>query len=295
MPTQYIGRFAPSPTGPLHMGSLLAALASFLEAKSQQGQWLLRIEDLDPPREQVGAIDDIIRALEAHGLEHDGDICFQSQRSERYIEVLEQLLDQKKLFPCRCSRQMLSANGGIHNGRCEHAHIPLNSPNWAWRISYEDRQIQFSDTLQGEQQQSLKKDVGDFVLLRKDGLFAYQLAVVVDDIDFGVTHIVRGSDLMDSTARQIFLYQSLGQAPVEYCHLPLIMNDQGQKLSKQNHAPALELNRASENLHDCLQMLGQEPPSDLRYANCKTLLAWAEQHWDIHKVPQSLPRGAGAP
>ncbi|WP_353411196.1 tRNA glutamyl-Q(34) synthetase GluQRS [Pseudoteredinibacter isoporae] len=289
MPIQYVGRFAPSPTGPLHLGSLLAALASFLDARSQQGQWLLRIEDLDPPREQSGARDEILQALRVHGLEHDGEICFQSQRSKRYVEVLEQLLSQRKLFPCRCSRQTLNASGGIHNGRCEHANIPLNSPNWAWRLACDNQTVVFTDALQGTQSQSLQNDVGDFVLLRKDGLFAYQLAVVVDDIDYGVTHIVRGRDLMDSTARQIFLYQTLGQQPVQYSHLPLIVNAHGQKLSKQNHAPALKFERATENLHDCLHMLGQNPPPDLRHSDCETLLHWAIEHWNLHRVPQQLP------
>ncbi len=292
MPTQYIGRFAPSPTGPLHLGSLLAALASFLEAKSQQGQWLLRIEDLDPPREQAGASADIIQALEVHGLEHDGEICFQSQRSERYIEVLEQLLNQKTLFPCRCSRQMLSANHGIHQGRCEQKQVSLDSPNWAWRITAEDKHIDFFDALQGGQSQSLLNDVGDFVLRRKDGLFAYQLAVVVDDIDYGITHVVRGSDLLDSTARQIYLYQLLGHSTIHYCHLPLIINEQGQKLSKQNHAPSLELKTANQNLYRCLQMLGQQPPQHLRHASCEELLDWATAHWNLGNVPKTLPYSA---
>lgn len=292
MPTQYIGRFAPSPTGPLHLGSLLAALASFLEAKSQQGQWLLRIEDLDPPREQAGATEEILRALEVHGLEHDGEICYQSQRSERYIEVLEQFQNQKSLFPCRCSRQMLSANGGIHQGRCEQKSVNLDSPNWAWRITAEDKHIHFLDALQGQQSQSLLDEVGDFVLRRKDGLFAYQLAVVVDDIDYGITHVVRGSDLLDSTARQIYLYQLLGHKAVHYCHLPLIINEQGQKLSKQNHAPPLELKTPSQNLHHCLQMLGQKPPEHLRQAPCEELLGWATAHWTLEHVPKSLPHNA---
>lgn len=289
MPTPYIGRFAPSPTGPLHLGSLLTALASYLDARSQQGMWLVRIEDLDPPREQAGASEDIITALKEHGLEHDGDIVFQSQRHARYLEVLQQLIAEDVVFPCRCSRQILSANNGIHSGRCIQEKVSISSPNHAWRAQCSDQHISFRDRLQGPQKQSLKDDVGDFVLLRKDGLFAYQLAVVVDDIDQQITHIVRGSDLLSSTARQIYLYQLLAKKPAEYCHLPLILNQQGQKLSKQNHAPALDLEKASENVFTCLELLGQCPPINLRDATCQTQLNWAIKNWNLGAAPVELP------
>ncbi|WP_299982336.1 tRNA glutamyl-Q(34) synthetase GluQRS [uncultured Pseudoteredinibacter sp.] len=292
MSIPYIGRFAPSPTGPLHMGSLLAALASFLDARSQQGKWLIRIEDLDPPREQVGATDSILRSLEAHGLLHDGDICFQSQRHERYLEVLEQLLKLNAIFPCQCSRQELAANKGIHNGRCHSDKVELPSPGWAWRAATQAINLQFEDSLKGIQRQALAEEVGDFVLLRKDGLFAYQLAVVVDDIDFNISHIVRGEDLLSSTARQIYLYELLNCTPVKYSHLPLIMNSQGQKLSKQNHAPEIQSSLAPENIYFCLQLLGQKPLAELRGASCEELLQWGIENWNLKDIPASLPRPA---
>lgn len=289
MSTSYIGRFAPSPTGPLHLGSLLAALASYLDAKSKQGQWLVRMEDLDPPREQSGASEEILKALQEHGLEHDGDIVFQSKRHSRYLEILEQLINRDHVFPCRCSRQMLAATNGIHSGRCEHENTPISTPNCAWRAQCNSKALSFIDALQGPQHQVLTDEVGDFVLRRKDGLFAYQLAVVIDDIDQGITHVVRGKDLLDSTARQIYLYQLLGKEPVSYCHLPLILNQQGQKLSKQNHAPALNLKTASENNFHCLELLGQQPPNNLRKAACTEQLYWATQNWDLRAIPTQLP------
>lgn len=292
MSIPYIGRFAPSPTGPLHMGSLLAALASFLDARSQQGKWLIRIEDLDPPREQAGATDSILRSLEAHGLLHDGDICFQSQRHERYLEVLEQLLKLDAIFPCQCSRQKLAVNKGIHNGRCHSGKVELPSPGWAWRAAIQAINLQFEDGLKGSQEQALAEEVGDFVLLRKDGLFAYQLAVVVDDIDFNISHIVRGEDLLDSTARQIYLYKLLNRDSIKYFHLPLIMNSQGQKLSKQNHAPAIQSKQASENIYYCLQLLGQKPKAELKGAPCEELLQWGIDHWNLGNIPDSLPEQA---
>ncbi|MCV6623571.1 MAG: tRNA glutamyl-Q(34) synthetase GluQRS [Cellvibrionaceae bacterium] len=292
MSTSYIGRFAPSPTGPLHMGSLLAALASFLDARSQQGKWLIRIEDLDPPREQAGATDSILSSLEAHGLLHDDEICFQSQRHERYLEVLEQLLELDAIFPCQCSRQELAANRGIHNGRCHVGEVKLQSPGWAWRAAIRAINLQFEDGLKGIQEQALAEEVGDFVLLRKDGLFAYQLAVVVDDIDFNVSHIVRGEDLLSSTARQIYLYELLNCTAAKYFHLPLILNTQGQKLSKQNHAPAIQSSQASENIYHCLQLLGQNPKAELKGAPCKELIQWGIDNWNLENIPGKLPEPA---
>lgn len=280
-PPAYIGRFAPSPTGPLHLGSLLAALASYLDAKAQQGQWLLRLEDIDPPRQQPGASEAIIASLAVHGLHHDGDIEWQHQNSQRYLNCLEQLKQRGLIFPCRCSRQQLRSQAGIHCGRCHTGQLELLEPGWAWRldISQAPNPLDFIDQLQGQCQQNLKKQVGDFVLRRKDMLFAYQLAVVCDDIAQGVTHIVRGIDLLDSSQRQLYLYQCLGQTPPHYSHIPVIVNQQGQKLSKQNHAPALDANTATTNIYRCLQLLQQRPPQTLAPASLTELLQWAVAHW----------------
>lgn len=286
----YIGRFAPSPTGPLHLGSLLAALASYLDAKANHGLWLLRIEDIDPPREQPGASGLIIEALSAHGLVHDGDIHWQSANSERYLNILSQLKHDGLLFPCRCSRQQLSQHQGIHHGRCSHQDIDFSEPGWAWRLDMNsvnyDRH--FVDAIQGRSQQNLYQQVGDVVLRRKDGLFAYQLAVVVDDIDQGVSDIVRGVDLIDSSLRQIYLHHCLGQGPRQYKHLPLILNAQGQKLSKQNHAPELKLEHANANLFHCLRLLNQQPPTELQHQPLSDLLQWGVQNWNIQAIPKTL-------
>jgi len=280
-PPAYIGRFAPSPTGPLHLGSLLAALASYLDAKAQQGRWLLRLEDIDPPRQQPGASEIIIASLAAHGLHHDGDIEWQHQNSQRYLDCLEQLKQLGLIFPCRCSRQQLRDQSGIHSGRCYTEQLELLEPGWAWRldISQAPTALVVNDQLQGRCQQNLKQQVGDFVLRRKDMLFAYQLAVVCDDIAQGVTHIVRGIDLLDSSQRQLYLYQCLGQTPPHYSHIPVIVNSQGQKLSKQNHAPALNTNTAAANIYCCLQLLKQRPPEALAQASLAELLQWAVAHW----------------
>ncbi|MCV6626034.1 MAG: tRNA glutamyl-Q(34) synthetase GluQRS [Cellvibrionaceae bacterium] len=285
-----IGRFAPSPTGPLHMGSLLAALASYLDIKQQRGLWLLRIEDLDPPREEPGATDKIIASLLAHGLEPDGQISYQSQRHELYHQALQQLLQLGHVFPCRCSRSQLQQQGGLHRGRCYSGEVAPDSPGWAWRLAVSDIDINYCDRLQGPQQQNLLGQVGDFVLRRKDGLFAYQLAVVADDIDQGVNQIVRGVDLIDSSPRQIYLYQCLGQTPPTYLHIPLILNRDGQKLSKQNYAPALDDKAARDNLVYCLQCLGMAAPAELAAEDCAQILAWGIAHWNPAKVPQQLPK-----
>lgn len=293
MASDYIGRFAPSPTGPLHMGSLLAALASYLDAKSQDGQWLVRIEDLDPPREEPGASEKIIDCLNAHHLFADGDICFQSKRHQLYQSRLKELLANDHIYPCQCSRQQLQVNDGKHGTRCQNrGDADLDQIGWAWRISTDKtnsvNDIYFGDRLQGAQQQNIHQEVGDFVLRRKDNLFAYQLAVVADDIAQGVNSIVRGSDLLSSTARQIFLYTCLNEAAPSYCHIPLILNEQGQKLSKQNHAPPLNTQAAPNNIRQCLTLLGHPPPATLKNASCQALLDWGTEHWQLSKIPPKL-------
>lgn len=284
--TLYTGRFAPSPSGPLHFGSLVAALASYLDARSHQGRWLVRIDDIDPPREQPGATDLILQALEQHGLKWDGEVLQQSQRSEAYLALLEQLQAGQLIYPCTCTRQDIKAMGGVYSGHCRHAR-PGAEP-CAWRLKLYDLPgalarlpdtVVFDDLLAGTQRQNLAQDVGDAIVRRKDGLFGYQLAVVADDICQGITHVVRGADLLPVTARQFRFFEILGAAPPHYAHVPVASNTEGRKLSKQNHAPALNNRRAVENLWQALVFLRQNPPSELAGAPRDSLLDWAIAHW----------------
>ncbi len=281
--TGYIGRFAPSPTGDLHMGSLIGALASFLDARAHQGKWLLRIEDLDPPREIVDSANSIINSLAAHGLHWDGDILWQSQRHHAYQQTLDELLAHNQAYRCDCSRSQLTGTGGVYPGHCRHRPSPPHR-DYAIRLHTDDRVIRFDDLIQQRCQQSLADSVGDFVIFRKDQLFAYQLAVVIDDADQGVTHVIRGCDLLDSTPRQIFLQQQLGLSTPVYGHFPVISNDKGQKLSKQTHAPALDNHQAGDNLLYALRFLQQPPPPDTH--SVTAILDWAIAHWSIHRIPR---------
>lgn len=285
----YIGRFAPSPTGPLHFGSLLAALASYLDAQSHNGKWLIRMEDLDPPREMPNAKERILEALDTYQLFSDEPIIYQSQRSDIYQQVLNQLIKNNLVFPCSCSRKQLNAVNGIHFGNC-YSKIDSSAPAFAWRFNcqlpsglYQDRtdNIYFKDALQDRFEQSLQKDIGDFVVKRKDHLWAYQLAMVIDDYHQGVTHVVRGIDLIDSTLRQNMLQTALNYTVPNYAHIPVACAENGQKLSKQNLAPALDLTNPSENLWLALSWLGQKPPEILRTASVKEILFWGTTHWDI--------------
>jgi glutamyl-Q tRNA(Asp) synthetase len=234
----YIGRFAPSPTGPLHFGSLLTALASWCDARAAKGQWLLRIEDVDVVRTQEGAADHIIRTLEHYGLWWDGEIVYQSQRTEHYQAALQQLQQQDDVFWCTCSRSELAqTQSAIYTGHCR-AHHQYRSQAAA-RIRVNERIIDFDDGVFGHISENIAETVGDFVIFRRDGLFAYQLAVVVDDAEQGITHIVRGADLLDNTSRQIYLQQRLNLTTPTYAHIPLVVNDKGEKLSKQTGASAL--------------------------------------------------------
>lgn len=228
---RYRGRFAPSPTGPLHFGSLLAAFGSWLMARRAGGDWLVRIEDLDPPREIPGATRDQLRTLRAFGLVPDGEVLLQSTRGDAYAAALEQLLAAGDAFHCRCSRADLAAAGGIH--RACVAAAPERKPAVRLRVP-DGTRISFDDALRGRISQQLARDVGDFVLRRSDGLWAYQLAVVVDDAAQGVTAVVRGGDLIDSTARQIFLQQRLGLPTPHHAHLPVAVDADGAKLSKSS-------------------------------------------------------------
>ncbi|WP_019529794.1 tRNA glutamyl-Q(34) synthetase GluQRS [Dasania marina] len=278
----YIGRFAPSPTGPLHIGSLIAALASYLDAKAQQGLWLLRMEDLDPPREQAGAAQSILHCLQSHGLHWDGEVLWQSQQQQRYQNAVAQLLAEDKAFYCRCSRSQLAAQRGIHRGNCQ-AQAPYS--HCAVRLAVTEQTLGFDDPLQGRLQQALASEVGDFVIQRKDQLFAYQLAVVLDDALQGVSHVVRGSDLLDSTPRQLLLQQQLALATPKYVHIPIIANSVGDKLSKQTFAPALATQQACLNLLKALFFLNQPLPPKTQQQNCQQILHWAIAHWSLAAVP----------
>ena len=282
----YRGRFAPSPTGPLHLGSLIAALASYLDARHHGGTWLLRMEDLDPPREEPGAAQSILRSLQCHGLHWDEQVLCQSTRASAYARALAALAATGHLFHCDCTRTRLGPNGACC-GRCRPRQDEVSPPRSS-RVSVPPNyMIDFEDQLQGQQVIPLGLNTPDFVVKRKDGLDAYQLAVVVDDAEQDITHIVRGSDLLDSTPRQIFLQHLLGCPTPRYCHLPVITNGQDQKFSKQNHAPALDNNHAIDNLRHALRFLHQpEPPSATD--SIESILAFAAAHWAPQLIPAVL-------
>lgn len=282
----YIGRFAPSPTGLLHFGSLMTAVASFLDAKAHQGKWLVRIEDLDPPRETPGASDEILKTLEAYHLHWDGDVWKQSNRHEIYQAQVDQLLKSQLAFYCTCSRKPLILKyGGYYPGICRGQFTKPDQPA-SVRLLTHDQPIGFDDALQGHYEQRLESEVGDFIIKRKDGLYAYHLAVVMDDQAQGITDIVRGLDLLDSTPRHLYLQELLGYHTPQYLHLPIVVNHLGQKLSKQTFADPIPKHQPSHYLWACLDTLGQQPPRELKNDTPATLLEWAIQHWDRHKIPR---------
>jgi len=334
----YRGRYAPSPTGPLHFGSLVAAVGSYLEAKSRGGVWLLRMEDLDTPREQPGAADAILRTLEACGLFWDGEPMYQRRRSEAYRAALARLEAQGLVYACGCSRREiadshlnfaptlgahdapLARTGGrgvggegrsnealnaplarasgrgaggegshvsalIYPGTCRNGVASGRTPR-ATRVRVDDTVIEFADGVQGRMRQDLAAEVGDFVLLRADGLFAYQLAVVIDDADQGITDVVRGADLLDSTPRQIYLQRRFGLPSPRYLHLPVAVNAAGEKLSKQTQAPPVDAREPVPLLAQVMSFLGQAPPPQLRRVPLDEFWRWAFTHWDAKRVPR---------
>lgn len=280
----YVGRFAPSPTGALHFGSLVAALASWLDARAAGGLWQLRMEDLDRARENPGAADTILRQLEAAGLEWDGPVSYQSARAELYAHALERLQRAGLTYPCGCSRRemadsALAIDGSrIYPGTCRNGFAPGKSAR-ALRLRTPEESIRFSDRLQGVIVQSVAREVGDFVLRRADGAYAYQLAVVVDDADQGITDIVRGADLLDSTPRQILLQRLLDLSAPRYLHVPVAVNSAGEKLAKQTGAAAAR----RDDLSRALAFLGHAPPGAMPASE---LLAWAREHWDVARIPR---------
>lgn len=282
MTSRYLGRFAPSPSGPLHLGSLYTALASFLQAKTAGGEWLLRIDDLDPERSRPAAADEIRRTLEACGLFWDREMVLQSRNAERYAGALERLQDASLLFPCTCSRKDLAA--AIYAGRCRRKSLPTADSAYALRLKTEAVQVAFTDRLQGAYQQDLAAEVGDFVIRRRDGAVAYHLATVLDDHDAGVTEVVRGLDLLSSTPRQIYLQQLLQLSQPAYCHVPVLVDADGKKLSKSTGATAVDLENPGATLWRLLKWLAQEPPGELAGEPVPTILAWGVANWDANRL-----------
>ncbi|MEW6445298.1 MAG: tRNA glutamyl-Q(34) synthetase GluQRS [Pseudomonadota bacterium] len=283
----YTGRFAPTPSGPLHFGSLIAALGSYLDARAQGGRWLVRIEDLDPPRCMPGASDLILRQLEAYGLLWDGDVVHQSSRTKAYRAALERLRQDGLVYPCTCSRSEIRTlsthiglEGPIYPGRCRSRPAAPGHPV-AWRLDTRGADIHFRDRRMGPIRQDIENDIGDFVVWRVEDLSSYHLAVVVDDAWQGVTDVVRGQDLLDSTPRQILLQRRLGLPEPRYMHLPLALADNGQKLSKQNMAPPLPLATPTEDLLSALRFLGMPTGPDLLKAKPEDVLTWALPRWNV--------------
>lgn len=288
----YKGRFAPSPTGPLHFGSLVAAVGSYLQAKNNNGRWLIRMEDVDTMRKVRGADTHILNTLEAYGFEWDGEIIYQSNQTEHYQQALDQLISQSQVFPCLCSRKQLAEKeSSIYPGTCRQRKLPESNEH-ALRVIAEDIDISFTDGVMGEQSQNIKNQCGDFIIKRRDGLFAYQLAVVVDDALQGITEVVRGSDLLDSTARQIYLQQLLYYPTPAYCHLPLAVDVTGIKISKSEGAAKVDISNKNRLLVSALTFLGQQPPGDLANSGINDIWQWASNHWRLQQVPkknQPLP------
>jgi len=282
--SDYIGRFAPSPSGELHFGSLIAALGSYLQARANFGIWRVRIEDIDPPREVPGAAETILRQLEHYGLGWDGDVLWQSQRHHAYRECLAWLHERSLSYYCLCTRARIQSVGGVYDGYCR---TRKNGPGHAAvRLVQQHPVTHFYDRLLGEIQADARLAQEDFIIHRRDGLFAYNLAVVVDDHFQGITEIVRGADLIEPTVRQISLYQHFGWNVPDYIHLPLALNEEGNKLSKQNHAPALPKGDPRPVLIDALRFLNQNVTSEWQDLNLDELLKKAVDNWALSAVPK---------
>ena len=281
-PAPVIGRFAPSPTGDLHFGSLISAVGSYLEAKSTGGKWLLRIEDIDPPREIAGSATRIINDLYRLGLVPDGPVLYQSSRLEAYQHAVNQLLKQGLAYPCACSRKDLPVSG-IYSGTCRNG-LPDGKEARSVRFRVGSDSCEFTDKLQGRISDSPAGISGDFIIQRADGLFAYQLAVVVDDDFQHVNQVVRGADLLDSTSRQICLQKALGFESPEYMHLPVAVSADGRKLGKRFQTDPVKHQDPAFTVSQALHFLGQEPPRDL---SLDSLWGWALESWSSKVIPRS--------
>jgi len=292
----YVGRFAPSPTGPLHFGSLITALGSWLDARANNGTWLLRIEDIDPPREHPGAADSIKSTLDALGLHWDGEVIYQSQRLAYFDSALELLVEKELLYPCVCSRKSIRKTvselghaAGVYPGTCLNRTHENDQPH-SLRIKTSGVHIEFADQIYGDLTEDLASECGDFVVKRRDGLPAYQLAVVVDDFQQTITHVVRGADLLDNTGRQAYLQSVLGYPRPAYMHLPVVLSSAGKKLSKQTGALPLADTSLTDSVLSALRFLNQDPPGELSNALNTEILEWAIANWQ-----PNLIKHAGAP
>ena len=285
----HVGRFAPSPTGPLHFGSLVAAVASFLDARSAGGRWIVRIEDVDTTRTVKGADGEILRTLEALGFEWDGTVEWQSRRTDRYEAALARLRDAGLTYACRCSRKEIADSGlrgpegAIYPGTCRALRLPFDA-GLSERVRAGEEIVAFEDRVQGRIAHSVARDIGDFVLKRRDGLHAYQLAVVVDDAEQAITDVVRGADLLWSTPRQIQLQRALGYPSPRYLHVPVATNAAGEKLSKQTRAPAIGASGDAAPLRAALRFLGQEVPES---KDAREVLAQAIASWSPDRIPRA--------
>jgi glutamyl-Q tRNA(Asp) synthetase len=281
----YVGRFAPSPTGPMHFGTLIAATGSYLRARASGGEWLLRIEDVDTTRAVPGMADHMLRMLDDFGFEWNREVVLQSRRDDFYTDALERLIDDDLIFPCTCSRRQLAdADADVYPGTCRARKLPLREQH-ALRVRVPDETIVFDDAVMGAQVQNLASQCGDFILRRRDSLYAYQLAVVVDDALQGVTEVVRGADLLDSTARQIYLQRVLGYPTPTYLHLPVAVDEHGAKLGKSTGAAVLDVRHPASMINRVLAFLGQHPPAELANETLDNVWRWAIEHWDIYNIP----------
>ncbi len=291
-PQPYKGRFAPSPTGAVHFGTLLAAVGSYLQAKKNDGEWIIRMEDVDLTRKVSGADTDILHTLEAFGFEWQGEILYQSAQNEYYENASQQLIEQSRVFPCLCTRKQLAESGNdIYPGNCRQRQLPEKSDH-ALRVIADDTNITFNDAIMGKRSQHMAKQCGDFIIKRRDGLFAYQLAVVVDDAMQGISEVVRGADLIDSTPRQIYLQQLLAYTTPTYCHLPLAVDSHGNKISKSEGAAKVDVKNKEKQLCEVLSFLGQQPPADLSDCSINDIWHWTINNWNLDAVPQKKRRPA---
>lgn len=290
-PPRYRGRFAPTPSGPLHLGSLLTALASWLQARSQSGSWLLRIDDLDRERCAPGATDEIQRQLEAHALLWDEAPRCQSQHVAAYTDALERLRTSGRVYACACTRATIRAesrhgvDGPVYSGRCRDASLP--DAGHALRLRAGAGQLTLDDRWQGRQRRDIERDIGDFAIWRRDGAPGYHLACAVDESAMAITEVIRGSDLLGSTFMQLRVMTLLGLPPPRYGHVPVLTTGDGRKLSKQNHATAISAAEAGKNLWRCATWLGQQPPAELCRASAHTVLDWTLANWRPDRVPAS--------
>ncbi len=282
--TSYVGRFAPSPSGPLHFGSLIAALGSYFQAKANHGKWLVRIEDLDPPREMPGASEAILEALQAYQLHWDDEVVYQSQRHHIYQAQIDAWLKNGDAYYCQCTRKQIKQHGGFYPGTCR----DKNLNEGAVRLKMTRPVASFTDRKHGTIHIPGPLVNEDFIIKRRDGLFAYNLAVVLDDIDQGVTEVVRGADLIEPTGRQISLYQTLGQPEVSYLHLPLAMDNNGNKLSKQNHATAIDIDNPKPVLLKAMTFLGFDVPEEIKASNIADILRWGCENWCLEQLPAEI-------